>query len=79
MKSKRLAVLGTVAALGLAGCGGQAATSSTAAPPQGGGGAPDTSALAETLAKELGVSKAKVEAALEEAMPEPPSDAASSS
>jgi hypothetical protein len=84
-KFKRVAVFGTVAALGLAGCGGQAATSSTPsgsssnqpAGQQGGGQAPDFSALA----KELGVSEAKLQEAMEANRPSPgtqPSDLAAS-
>ena len=79
------AVIGTAAVGGVAGCDGQAATQSTsnAAPQQAGrppGGGSDQTAAA--LAEELGISEAKVQAALEKVMPQgggPPSGTAAPS
>ena len=80
MNRKRIrtaaAVLGTAAVAGVAGCGGQAATtqSSTAAtsPAQTGqqtGQPPSSGDMAAALAEELGISEAKVQAALDKVMP----------
>jgi hypothetical protein len=66
----RVAVFGSVAALGIAGCGGQAATnasSSSSGRPPAGRAAPDLSGLAKTL----GVSEAKLRAAMEATRPAP--------
>jgi biotin operon repressor len=69
---KRVAVFGTVAALGLGGCGGQAATSATSSgssnqPAAQQGQPPDFSALA----KKLGVSESKLQKAMQANRPQP--------
>jgi hypothetical protein len=68
----RVAVFGSVAALGIAGCGGQAATNASSTPAAAGqargharGQAPDLSALAKTL----GVSETKLQKAMEATRP----------
>jgi len=74
MKSKRIAALGAVALLALAGCGSQAASNSNgsgASAQQGQRPQMDYAALA----KKLGVSEAKVKTAFEKVMPQRGQDA----
>jgi hypothetical protein len=79
MNHRRMAALAAVGALVLAGCGSQAATSNTTGGANGtaqqtAGGGPDFS----SLAKALGVSTAKLQAALQKARPRQAPQAGSS-
>ena len=72
MKSKwrrAAAVLGTGLALAIAGCGGSQQATTQAAAHGGAGGGPFTSANLTTLASTLGVSKSKLQTALESTRP----------